>query len=177
MALDGEWNFTYSKNNSHVYCAIESDKPILVLQLVSEGYVQKININVSYIHTTLSIVPPVEQYINAVTYVPLNTNWYDYHYIHITTSSTNKVLLDDKPYKWDWQPIHSYNGDIIGYGTVHEFNDTLPHVLRHTDITAGLSVIGYGSYNYYRSYYLHYSDFNEGYTYLTGMNLNNINTD
>ena len=175
LAFDSEWNFTYSKNNSYVYCAIESDKPILVLQLVSEGYVQKISINGSYIHTTLSIVPPVEQYINAVTYVPLNTYWYDYHYIHITTSSTNKVLLDDKPYNWDWQPIHGYNGDIIGYGTVHEFNDTLPHVLNHTDITAGLSVIGYGSFNHH-SYYLHYSNFNEGYTYLTGMNLNNIYT-
>ena len=183
LAFDGEWNFTYSKNNSYVYCAIESDKPILVLQLVSEGYVQKININVSYIHTTLSIVPPVEQYINAVTYVPLNTSYtdvygfsYDHHYIHITTTNTNNVLLDDKPYNWNWQSFHSDNGNIIGYGTVHEFNDTLPHVLRHSDITAGVSVIGYGSYNYYDDYYHYHYYGNEGYTYLTGMNLNNINT-
>ena len=39
LVLDGEWNFTYSKNNSYVYCVIKSDKPILVLQLISEGHV------------------------------------------------------------------------------------------------------------------------------------------
>ena len=66
------------------------------------------------------------------------------------------------------EPIHGYNGDIIGYGTVHEFDDILPHVLRHTDITAGLSVIGYGSKKFF---FLSA----EGYTYLTGMNLNIIN--
>ena len=181
LAFDGEWNFTYSKNNSYVYCVIESDKPILVLQLVSEGHVQEINFNGSFIYTTLSIVPPVEQYINTVTYVPLNnlyTDVYDHHYIHITTTNTNNVLLDGKPYNWDWQSFHSDNGDIIGYGTVHEFNDTLPHILRHTDITAGLSVIAYGSVNNYDYdyYYYYYYYGGEGYTYLTGMNLNNINT-
>ena len=115
----------------------------------------------------------VEQYINAVTYVPLSTSFtdvFDHHYIHITTTNTNNVLLDDELYNWNWQSIHSDNGDIIGYGTVHEFNDTLPHVLRHTDITAGLSVIGYGS----KSYNLSYNA--DGYTYLTGMNLNIIDT-
>ena len=179
LAFDGEWNFTYSKNNSYVYCVIESDKPILVLQLISEGHVQEINLNSSYIYTTLSVVPPVEQYINTVTYVPLNSSYtdvYHHHYIHITTTNTNYVLLDDKRYNWNWQSFHSDNGDIIGYGTVHEFNDTLPHVLRHTDITSGLSVIGYGSLNTYYDYYRYYYYDNEGYTYLTGMNLNNINT-
>ena len=123
------------------------------------------------------MVPPIEQYINKVVYVPLNTSliyWFDQHYIQITTTNTTDVLLDDKPYNWNWQPIHGYNGDIIGYGTVHEFNDTLRHVLRHTDITAGLSVIGYGSEKYY--YYYYYYVKAEGYTYLTGMNLNIINT-
>ena len=173
LAFDGEYNFTYCKNISYVLCAIESDKPILVLQLVSEGHIRSQLINTSYIHETFSIVPPVEQYINAVIYVPLNTtmtDFYDHHYIHITTTNTTSVLLDNKPYNWSWQSIHSDNGDIIGYRTVHEFDDTLPHVLRHTDITAGLSVIGYGSFSD-RTYF-----FNEGYTYLTGMNLNIINT-
>ena len=173
LQYPGEWNFTFSRNDSYVYCAIESDKPILVSQLVSEGHIKDQSSNLSYIHETLNIIPPIEQYINTVVFLPLNTSitstWFNHHYIHITTSNMNSVLLDDKPYNWNWQSIHSDNGDIIGYGTVHEFNDTLPHVLRHTDITAGLSVIGYGSLNDFWTY-------GEGYAYLTGMNLNTINT-
>ena len=172
LQFPGEWNFTFSGNDSYVYCAIESNKPILVSQLVSEGHIKNQSSNLSYIHETLNIVPPVEQYINTVVYLPLNTSitasWFNHHYIHITTANIDSVLLDDKPYNWNWKSIHSDNGDIIGYGTVHEFNDTLPHVLHHTDITAGLSVIGYGSLNGFWTY-------GEGYTYLTGMNLNTVN--
>ena len=179
LAFEGEWNLTYFKNNSYVYCVIESDKPILVLQLVSEGYIQNDWRNGSFVNEVLSIVPPVEQYINAVTYIPLNASytevrghWYNDLYVHITTTSKTDILLDDKPYNWSWQSIHSENGDIIGYGTVHKFNDRLSHVLRHTDITAGLSVIGYGNVNKFYYYYYYY--YYEGYTYLTGMKLNNI---
>ena len=175
LTFPSDWMLTNTTVDPATYCAIVSDKPILVSQLVSEGHVRESYFNSSYIHETLSIVPPVEQYINAVVYVPLYTSyagwygtWFDHHYIHITTNSATSILIDDKPYNWNWQSIHSDNDDIIGYGTVHEFNDTLPYVLRHTDITAGLSVIGYGSLKEYI--------FGEGYTYLTGMNLNVINT-
>ena len=170
LTFPGDWNFINAYINPVTYCTIESDKPILVSQLVSEGYRRD---SYSYLHETLSVIPPIEQYINKVVYVPLNTsltNWFDHHYIQIATITTTDVLLDGKPYNWDWHPIHSNNGDIIGYGTVHEFNDTLPHVLSHTGITAGLSVIGYGSMKYYHSLNA------QGYTYLTGMNLNIINT-
>ena len=169
LTFPGNWNFTNAYIDTVTYCSIESDKPILVSQLVSEGHVRDSN---SYLHETLSVIPPIEQYINKVVYVPLNTslaNFFKHHYTQIATTNTADVLLDDKSYNWDWEPIHSYNGDIIGYGTVHEFDDTLPHVLRHTDKNAGLSVIGYGSMK-------EYSLINpEGYTYLTGMNLNIIN--
>ena len=173
LTFPGDWNFTKAYIDPVTYCTIESDKPILVSQLVSEGHVRDSFYNYSFLHETLSVIPPTEQYINKVVYVPLNTSltgWFKHHYIQVTTTNTADVLLDDKPYNWDWQPIHGYNVDIIGYGTVHEFDDILPHVLRHTDITAGLSVIGYGSMEHY--FFLS----PEGYTYLTGMNLNIINT-
>ena len=177
LTFPGDWNFINAYINPITYCTIESDKPILVSQLVSEGLRGDSNYKYSYLHEILSVIPPIEQYINKVVYVPLNTSliyWYESHYIQIATTNTTDVLLDNKPYDWDWELIHGYNGDIIGYGTVHEFNDTLPHVLHHTDITAGLCVIGYGSMKYYY-YYFHVHNA-EGYTYLTGMNLNIINT-
>ena len=172
LTFPGDWNFTNTYIDPVTYCTIESDKPILVSQLVSEGHVRESYYNFSFVHETLTVIPPIEQYINKVVYVPLNSSFpdlFDRHYIQIARTNTTDVLLDGKPYNWDWEPIHGYNGDIIGYGTVHEFDDTLPHVLHHTDITAGLSVIGYGSM---KSYYFN----TEGYTYLTGMNLNIINT-
>ena len=173
LTFPGDWNFINSKIDPVTYCTIESNKSILVSQLVSEGFVRRSHYRMSYLHQSLSVIPPIEQYINKVVYVPLNTSltyWFEHDYIQIATTNTIDVLLDDEPYNWDWEPFHDYNGDIIGYGTVHEFNDTLPHVLGHTDTTAGLSVIGYGSMkSYYRLK-------GEGYTYLTGMNLNLINT-
>ena len=173
LNTSGDWKFISPYFDPVTYCTIESDKPILVSQLVSEGHRRSTYYNYSYLHEILMVIPPIEQYINKVVYVPLNTSltyWYDQHYIQIATTNTTDVLLDDKPYDWDWEPIHGNNGDIIGYGTIHKFDDTLPHVLHHTDITSGLSVIGYGSMKYYYFYVA------EGYTYLTGMNLNIINT-
>ena len=174
LNFPGDWNLNYNYIDPVTYCTIESDKPILVSQLVSEGHVRNSYYNYSFLHEILMVIPPIKQYINKVVYVPLNislTNSYDHHYIQITTTDTTDVLLDDKSYNWDWQPIHGNNSDIIGYGTVHEFDDTLPHVLHHTDITAGLSVIGYGSM---KGYYFFANP--QGYTYLTGMNLNINNT-
>ena len=74
-------------------------------QLVSEGHERDSYYNVSYLHETLSVISPIEQYINKVVYVPLNTSftgWFDHHYIQIATTNTTEVLLDDKPYHWDW---------------------------------------------------------------------------
>ena len=172
MTIPGDWNFTNVYIDPVTYCTIESDKPTLVSQLVSEVHARYSDYNFSYLHKNPECDTSYRTIMNEVVYVLLNTSlidWFDHHYIQITTTNTTDVLLDDKPYNWDWEPIHGHNGDIIGHGTIHEFNDTLPHVLHHTDITAGLSVIGYGSMKYYY--------FNaEGYTYLTGMNLNIINT-
>ena len=123
LTYPGDWKFTSTYFNPITYCTIESDKPILVSQLLSEGHEKD---SYSYIHETLSVIPPIKQYINKVVYVPLNTsltNWFDYRYIQIAATNTADVLLDDKPYNWDWEPIHDYNDDIIGYGTVHEFDD------------------------------------------------------
>ncbi|XP_019851539.1 PREDICTED: uncharacterized protein LOC109581663 [Amphimedon queenslandica] len=161
-----DWNITY---NPRAYCVIKSDKPILVMQFSAEGHIENIE-NVSTIFSqTMSIVPPVEQYINTVQYIPINESYYNSKfvnkYVHITTTDTSSVLLDGVPYNWIWNPITDQNGNTAGYGTIHEFSDVNPHVFQHSNPSAGLSVIGYGT-NYHNP-----SDNPQTYTFMMGMKL------
>ena len=144
-----EWNKTY---DPRAYCVIESNKPILVMQFSGEGRVRKSYLNASYFSFVMSIVPPVEQYINSVVYSTINTYYFSYinsnQYAHITTTDISSVLLDGVPYNWTWYPITDQHGNTVGYGTIHEFLDFNPHVLQHSNPSAGLNVIAYGSSDY-----------------------------
>ena len=169
-----EWNITYDPG---AYCVIESNEPILVMQFSAEGHIENyFDVNASIIFSqVMSIVPPVEQYINAVLYFPnenithLGYN-YENHYAHITTNDKSSVLLDDLPYNWNWHPIYDQDGKTVGYGTIHKFPDTNPHVLRHTNPSSGLSVIAYGS-NFNEP-----SDNPQSNAFLMGMKLNVLET-
>uniref|UniRef100_A0A1X7TZR4 EGF-like domain-containing protein n=2 Tax=Amphimedon queenslandica TaxID=400682 RepID=A0A1X7TZR4_AMPQE len=162
-----EWNITY---DPRAYCVIESDKPILVMQFSAEGYIS--HVNASYFSFVMSIVPSVKQYINTVLYSPVTKHYFFYHisfhYVHITTTDTSSVLLDGVPYNWTWYPITNQNGNTVGYGTIHKFSDVNPHVLQHTNSSAGLSVTAYGSNTYDWHYDL------DAYALLLGMKLNVI---
>ena len=163
-----EWNKTY---DPRAYCVIESNEPILVIQFSGKGHIRESHLNASYFSFVMSIVPPVEQYINTVAYSPINTYYYSSHYVHITTTGVSSVLLDGVPYNWTWYPITNQNGNTVGYGTIHEFSDVNPHVLQHINPSAGLSVTAYGSINYDWQY------FNpDVYAFSLGMKLNAIGT-
>ena len=165
-----EWNITY---DPRAYCVIESDKPILVTQFSGEGHIEIQNISTIF-SQVISIVPPVEQYINIVQYFPNNDTYYGSnfvnHYVHITTTDTSSVLLDGGPHNWNWHPINDQNGNTVGYGTIHEFSDVNPHVFQHTDSSAGLSVIAYGTQ------YHDPSDNPQTYTFMMGMKLDALTT-
>ena len=118
----------------------------------------------------MSVVPPVKQYIDTLLYSPIN-GYYSNYYVHITTADTSSVLLDGVPYNWTWYPITGYNGNTVGYGTIHEFSDVNPHVFKHTNSSAGLSATAYGSINY--DWYYFNPDV---YGLSVGMKLNAIGT-
>lgn len=144
------------------------------MQFSAEGHIEHIE-NVSTIFSqTNSIVPPVEQYINTVQYIPINESYYNSkfvnQYVHITTTDTSSVLLDGVSYNWIWHPITDQNGNTVGYGTIHNFLDVDPHVFQHSNPSAGLSVIAYGTN------YLNPSDNPQTYTFMMGMKLDALTT-
>ena len=137
-----EWNITYDPG---AYCVIESNEPILVMQFSGEGHIRKSHLNATYFSQVMSIVPPVEQYINTVLYLPNTYYCYSNHYIQITTTDNSTILLDGMPCNWTWYAIKNQDSSTVGYGSVTAFSDVNPHVLQHTNISAGLSVTAYGS--------------------------------
>ena len=141
-----EWNITYDPG---AYCVIESNEPILVMQFSGEGHIRKSHLNATYFDQVMSIVPPVEQYINTVLYLPNTYFRYFNHYIQITTTDNSTVLLDSVPCNWTWYAIKNQDSSTVGYGTVTAFSDVEPHVLQHTNTSAGLSVTAYGSNGHY----------------------------
>ena len=170
-----EWNITYDPG---AYCVIESNEPILVMQFSAEANIAQSywNGTYSFITQVMSIVPPVEQYINTVLYLQLpntvlylqlpNTNYtHSNHYIQITTTDNSTVLLDGKPCNWTWYAIKNQDSSTVGYGIVTAFSDVKPHVLQHTNISAGLSVTAYGSFGYWTI---------GTYAFIIGMKLNPI---
>ena len=167
-----EWNITYDPG---AYCVIESNEPILVMQFSGEGHTIERQFsrnirNITYFSQVMSIVPPVEQYINTVLYLPNTYYTYSNHYIQITTTDNSTVLLDGMPCNWTWYEIKNQDSSTVGYGTVTAFSDVEPHVLQHTNTSAGLSVTAYGSDRYYW-----YTGNNPGmYAFIIGMKLNPI---
>ena len=141
-----EWNITYDPG---AYCVIESNEPILVMQFSGEGHIRKSHLNATYFDQVMSIIPPVEQYINTVLYLPNTYFRYFNHYIQITTTDNSTILLDGVPCNWTWYAIKNQDSSTVGYGTVTAFSDVEPHVLQHTNVSAGLSVTAYGSDGHY----------------------------
>ena len=162
-----EWNITYDPG---AYCVIESDKPILVMQFSAEANITESYWNGTYssISQVMSIVPPVEQYINTILYLPNRANTYythSNHYIQITTTDNSTVLLDGMPCNWTWYAIKNQDSSTVGYGIVTAFSDVMPHVLQHSNTSAGLSVTAYGSFGYWTI---------GTYAFIIGMKLNPI---
>ena len=164
-----EWSITYDPG---AYCVIESNEPILVMQFSGEGHYRESHFNATYFSQVMSIVPPVEQYINTVLYLPNTHYWNSNHYIQITTTDNSTVLLDGKPCNWTWYAIKNQDSSTVGYGIVTEFSDVKPHVLQHTNISAGLSVTAYGSDDYH--WYWVLDTIPTTYAFIIGMKLNPI---
>ena len=102
------------------YCYIKSDKPILVVQLGTSGDRQK-----DYGDPVISMIPPIEQYQQSITFVvPLLSGISRYH-VNIATTKKGSVLLDGQTISVTWDDIYDNNDIIIGYGTQIQLNKTL----------------------------------------------------
>ena len=91
------------------YCFIEADKPIFVVQFPH-----------SYYYTTIVLIPPMEQYVQAIEFDFFKHWYYDYSRLVITTSIEGfspTAILHNGQATLNWTAIYDSSQNIVAYGT------------------------------------------------------------
>ena len=91
------------------YCFIEADKPIFVVQFPH-----------SYYYTTIVLIPPMEQYVQAIEFDFFKHWYYDYSRLVITTSIEGfspTAILHNGQATLNWTAIYDSSQNIVAYAT------------------------------------------------------------
>ena len=151
------------ETGSNTFCSINSSNAIFLTQWSKGGRTDRIG------DPTVSPVPPVEQYINKVSFdsLPLGRFLFFYTYVSITVPvqhySSNRVFLNGRVVTCAWRTIYNANNQTVGYGCTQRVNSG-GHVVNMTTKFGKLSVMVYGT---------HLFRYN-AYAYSAGMNLQQI---
>ena len=139
--------------NSQLYCCIQSDRPLLVMQY---GFSHEHDNNIQFGDPNMVLVAPISQYLNqhvfttnVSMYTRLNDDFTS-HYISVTVLARyfvpNTILLDSTPLEPNitkWSIINCSQNDPCGYGISKRVNIGT-HTVQHTNPNASINVIVYG---------------------------------
>ena len=154
--------FEFSTNQ---YCFLRSSKPILVVQLSVSGSIDNRG------DPAAALVSPIDQYVNKVSFVSLQTSVFPTNYITVTVPAQHfnpsSILLDGNVLDCTWTAIRNDSdlNQTVGYGCSKSVTSGASspeqHSISHADDDGLLSVLAYG--------------FNErsktGYAYLAGQQI------
>ena len=127
------------KSLSGSYCYIKSDKPILVVQLGTSGDRQK-----DYGDPVISMIPPIEQYQQSITFVVPSLSGISRYHVNIATTKKGSVLLDGQSISVTWDDIYDNNDIVIGYGTQIQLNNSLSSDSHTIKMQSKFSALVYG---------------------------------
>ena len=157
-------SFQYAVNSREPFCYFEFSKPVFLTQLASGRSTDGLG------DPAISIVSPIDQYINKIEFLLLPTNEFPTSYISITVPPEHydpaKILLDGEMIDCYWMAIYNRTNDIVGYGcnvSMPADSSTSPtqHSLSHSDSEGRFSATVYG----FRPFPP------QGYAYLTGQKI------
>ena len=155
--------YEFATSQDTPLCYVESTEPIFLTQLAVGGQIDFLG------DPAISIVAPIDQYINEVEFISLSTLDFPKSYISVTVPAEHydpdRILLNDERLSCEWKAIYDRTQSIIGYGCSttlqSDVNTTTQHVLTHSNINGRLSAIVYGFNSFPQ----------QGYAYLTGQAL------
>ena len=147
LSSAGDWKTIVIEGNSSSYCAIESNKPLLVVQFALSYQIDNTG------DPFMMIIPAIEQYSNEYTIFmpPEFSEQFVSLYVTPEFYQPDMIYIDDVSQEGaDWAAINCTNTTICGYSTYAE----LPvgtHQLYHADFraTIGVSVYGFNQTNSY----------------------------
>ena len=106
LAFAGDVNIFYT--NYTTYCYLESDKPLLVTQMIP-GY----NADGITGDPSISIIFPIEQYKRDIIFFS-NFPQITQYYINIITTQQDTMLMDGFVLSLSWNSINDLNNEVVG---------------------------------------------------------------
>ena len=138
-------------NTSYItYCYLESDKPLLVTQMMPSR-----NADYTIGDPSISIIFPIEQYNREISFIVPHFSVITQHYVNIIATQQDTMLIDSSNLSLSWNSISDLNGEIVGYAAQVTVTSLGAHVITSaSNVTFSVLVYGYGYYT--------------GYTYIAG---------
>ena len=142
LAFAGDVNIFYT--NYTTYCYLESDKPLLVTQMIL-GY----NADGITGDPSISIIFPIEQYKRDIIFFS-NFPEITQYYINIITTQQDTMLMDGFVLSLSWNSINDLNNEVVGYAAQVTVTSLGAHVITSAN-NVTFTLLAYG-YAYHMSY-------------------------
>ena len=144
LTLPSAGDFQFFFTAADVYCSLESNNPILVVQVaLSHGGDSKGD-------PIMILVAPLDEFIQSVNFQSLRFIGTFKHYVNVMVSSDHfnhaMILYDNATNSADcnWQPVFGSTSSILGWGCNFEIAAGEVHNMRHTSPDGLLFVMVYG---------------------------------
>ena len=134
LAFAGDVNTIYT--NYTTYCYLESDKPLLVIQMMHGNTTDEDG------GPSFSTVLPTDQYKREIVFFIQNTQTYQ-HYINIIATEQDTIKMDGSVLSLSWKEIRDLNNEVVGYATHMAITSNWDHVIT-SDNNVTFSVLVYG---------------------------------
>ena len=141
------YGFTTNGTSPNTFCAIETNNPVLVMEIQSIMGTQ------NDWKSFMSLLPPADQYNNDY-FLPFgNLIKYEQYKTYVTISvlpqyfDKKKIYVDNCTISKPWTSVKCLNGTICGYATTVSAGQSVKHLDR--DAKIGVIVFGTGDYDAY----------------------------
>ena len=161
---EGQADATFQFDTDEL-CYLKASEPVLLVQLSFGGSVDGMG------DPAISLVSPIDQYIQGTEFLSLPSSEFLRNYISITVTAEHyvpeNILLDGASVNCEWQGIRgdAIALDIVGYGCstriTSDSRTHTRHTVTHSNSGGLISVVAYG-FNTLPA---------QGYAYLTGQEL------
>ena len=122
-------------------CYIESNKPILVTQMMTGG-------QNSLGDPAVSVLPPFEHYTNEVVFhSPTFNQVFSGNYINIVAQSKDTIIMDGAALSTTWESISDFYGGIAGYSASFSVSVAVHDVYSANGVPFHVLVYGYANPN------------------------------
>ena len=144
LAFAGDVDIFYTHYTT--YCYLESDKPLLVTQMMPSKNADGITGD-----PAISTIFPMEQYNRDIIFYS-NFPQITQHYINIIATQQDTMIMDGSVLSLSWNSISDLNNEIIGYAAQVTVTSLGAHVITSTNnVTFTVLIYGYAraiSYSY-----------------------------